>query len=367
MADLRISSLPRKSALASTDLIPIVDLQFGAPNYVNKKTTIGDLITIIAGSIGSISGVVTSVNGQTGAVTVHLADLDDVNIQFPADGEVLRYDGELNKWVNTTIDTNNGAITTTFTVKAVTQGAYSDGDEITAGTPLETVIKNMLQAVVPAVYVSPTLAISATPATYTYEYGATVTVYFALTWAKNDAGNASSFRIFKDGNLAHTVNDTDPGAAYSNTFNLTTVVTFNAAVDYATGEQKTDNMGNPSGLPIASGTLTSNTLTFTPRHKRYWGVSAATALSNSDILALTGAELNTTRAQSRVFNTNAQYIYFAWPSSFGDASFTVNGLPNSAWTKTTLSFTNSSGYVEPYTVYRSQYLSTGNGISIQVS
>ena len=52
-------------------------------------------------------------------------------------------------------------------------------------------------------------------------------------------------------------------------------------------------------------------------------------------------------------NGNGQYLVFAWPTSFGSPSFTVNGLPNTAWTKisSSISFTNMNGYVENYDIW----------------
>lgn len=102
------------------------------------------------------------------------------------------------------------------------------------------------------------------------------------------------------------------------------------------------------------------------RHKRYWGVSSNTSLSNANILALS-SELASNRTQSRTFNCSNQYIYFVWPTSFGNPIFNVNGLTNDAWVKTTISFTNSQGNTSSFDVYRSQYAQNGTGITISVS
>lgn len=56
---------------------------------------------------------------------------------------------------------------------------------------------------------------------------------------------------------------------------------------------------------------------------------------------------------------NAQYMYFAYPTAWGDGIFIVNGLLNSAWTLTTRNFVNASGYTESYRIYRSDNLLTG--------
>jgi hypothetical protein len=103
------------------------------------------------------------------------------------------------------------------------------------------------------------------------------------------------------------------------------------------------------------------------KYPRYWGVDAQATPDQTLISNLSG-ELATSRAQSRTMDaTGGRYLYFAWPSSFGEPSFIVNGFPNSAWIKTVVSFTNSSGYTSNYWVYRSQYLQNGSGITVVVS
>jgi hypothetical protein len=127
--------------------------------------------------------------------------------------------------------------------------------------------------------------------------------------------------------------------------------------------------GNTSWvLSAGDGTNTavaSTAVQFQPR--RWWGTSALAALASSDILTLGGSELATSRNQSRSMSASAAYLYFAWPSSFGVPSFTVNGLPSTAWLQTTIEATNASGYVQSYDIYRSQYLQNGSGISVVVS
>lgn len=462
MADLRISALPRKAALAVNDLIPIVDLQFGAPNYVNKKTTIGDLVTIVSNSILDASGAITSVNGQTGDVVITVSNLGDTTILAPENGDILRYDAATDKWINipfivdgkipadylpsyvddvveyanldafpaigetgkiyVALDTRyiyrwsgsvyveignvdhavewdaiqnlpqsiqdvaaipdfeqyvagSSTITADFTVKAVEQGVYADGATITAGTRLETVIKNMLQKIVPAVYRTPSLTLNTSTSTFIYEIGTALNVTLSIAWDKRDGGDASSFRFLQNGSVIDAVTAA-PGevlnpAAFTRSVSFTlsseSSVTFAAQVDYQQGPQLFDNMGNPSGSPLpAQNNVNSNSRVFIPRYKIFYGVSGAAELDNAGILALTGA-LSTTKAQSRTFSAANQFIYFAWPASYGDGSFTVGGLPNSAWRKTAVQFTNAQGYTSSYFVYRSEFPQNGSGISVQVA
>ena len=126
-------------------------------------------------------------------------------------------------------------------------------------------------------------------------------------------------------------------------------------------------MGSPSGSPLAGqNNYSSAARTFIPRYKVFYGLAASPALTNSEILDLTGA-LSTTRTQSSTFNAANQFIYFAWPAVFGDGNFIVGNLPNSAWQKTVMQFTNALGYTASYFVYRSEFAQNGAGISVQVN
>lgn len=91
---------------------------------------------------------------------------------------------------------------------------------------------------------------------------------------------------------------------------------------------------------------------------RYWGTSANASATDGDILALS-SELSTTRVQSRTITAANAYVYFAYPAAWGLASFTVNGLLNTAWTLVTRTFVNASGYSASYNIYRSDNLLTG--------
>lgn len=122
-------------------------------------------------------------------------------------------------------------------------------------------------------------------------------------------------------------------------------------------------------LTADDGTTTVNkSASIAFQQKRYWGVNSNTSLATSaDVLALSGSEFSTTRVQSKTFNPSNQYIYFAFPATFGTPSFKVNGLANNAWIKSTISFTNASGFTEVYDVYRSQYSQTGSGIIVDIA
>lgn len=102
------------------------------------------------------------------------------------------------------------------------------------------------------------------------------------------------------------------------------------------------------------------------QQKMYYGTNGNTSLNNAGILGLANQDFATSRLKNTTLNPDGLYIYFAYPRSFGPATFKVNGFNNSAWLLETGNFINLSSYTENYNVYRSQYIQYGTGIQIEV-
>lgn len=114
------------------------------------------------------------------------------------------------------------------------------------------------------------------------------------------------------------------------------------------------------------------------RYKRYWGVNVNATLTDADIIALngtcagSGSELSTTRVQSRSLTLPASplaYIYIVYPEAWGIASFKLNTLPNTDWTRVTQTHVNAAGYstANNYYVYRTNNLLGGQVYTIDVN
>lgn len=347
MSNKKISELPVKPVPSATDIVPIVDLS-NPNNLETKRTTVSALVS-------TLNAVTQDEKGVAGGI----ATLD------PATGKIPY------SQLPVVLDADNVAIDQSITVLAVTQGAYADGTTIPAGTPLSTIIKNMLQTRVAATYTQPTLTI-ATISDLIYEYGASATLALTMTWAQNDAGASTQFRYLSNtGELAalppaYPGNSAPPlSFAFSN---LTGPITLSGEVTYGTGPLKFDNMGDPSGAPIVGGTkITSNTLALVPRHRRYWGLSSNPSIIDAEILQL-NSELATSRAQTRNdFTPASQYIYIAYPESFGLATIKFNGyITTNSWVLTTRNFTNAQGYTASYHIYRTQFTQNSPDIDIEV-
>ncbi len=94
--------------------------------------------------------------------------------------------------------------------------------------------------------------------------------------------------------------------------------------------------------------------------KKYYGVSANKAITNEEIITLTGSWAERTQA-STVFNcTGGKYPYYILPASMTPGiQFWIGGLRNTDWTEETKSITNAYGYTENYTIYRLNSIQTG--------
>jgi hypothetical protein len=117
-------------------------------------------------------------------------------------------------------------------------------------------------------------------------------------------------------------------------------------------------------MSVSDGTSTINgTTSVSWLNKRYWGIfPTLSPLTSPQIYGLSGAGIGTGNELASNFsrsyngiNGGGQYLTFAWPTSFGTPTFTINGLPNTAFTKvnSSFAFTNVWGYVENYDVWMS--------------
>lgn len=302
-ADLASFPATGESAKIYVDLATGKTYRWGGTVYVEISASPGTTDDVPEGSTNlyyttaraSADSPVQSVAGKTGAVT--LAPADIIGLDTALDGA--------------------GAMSANFTVKAVSQGAYNDGSVIPLGTPLEAVIKNMLQLRVPYTYAQPTLSLT-TSATTNPEIGTNVSATLVSTWSKGDAGTATEFRVDMDGTVVQTTSGSSP-ANYSASFQLLTSTSFTAEADYGQGNQGYDNLGDASGTPISAGTKTSATLTFTPRRASFYGADTGTsaAATSANVRSIANSVLGHTNGSTFTLNIPAgsTRVTIAYPAS----------------------------------------------------
>lgn len=101
--------------------------------------------------------------------------------------------------------------------------------------------------------------------------------------------------------------------------------------------------------------ITTKQASISFRYSNYIGKSTLTTLSNSQVLSLSTIELKGSKEGDYIFSDLVnEYIYFVFPASYGVPIFRVNGL-NVVFLSTQVpNFTNVSGAIASYTVYRSE-------------
>jgi hypothetical protein len=178
--------------------------------------------------------------------------------------------------------TTSGVVTTDFQVYGVTQGAYSDGNTITAGTLLEDVVKNMLQTIIPPTYIMPSLSIVGS-GIYSLEAGTAITPVITPTWQQRDGGSQIAYELRKGG-IPVVTNPT--AVIYNDTAQTIgdTSISYQATQTFNQGPVKNDNQGNayPVGQ-IAASIVISNTVTYIGRRNLFYGVNTSVirTLANS--------------------------------------------------------------------------------------
>lgn len=109
--------------------------------------------------------------------------------------------------------------------------------------------------------------------------------------------------------------------------------------------------------------------------KIYWGTSAESSINNSEgILALQNndyIDINPGDPYDRTFSFDAfgaKYLYFAVPSNLtiNDTDFMIGGLFNNNWSVSGVQFTNESGYISEYTIFKLNDIQHADHIEVRI-
>lgn len=166
--------------------------------------------------------------------------------------------------------------------------------------------------------------------------------------ASYTGGPATSASITdSDGNPALVLSSPFTAGTFSRTYNKTAN---NASVSFTLSANK----GALNDTAQAS---------YTWRPRCYYGVSNnASGNSEAFIEALASSQLQSSRNATLSVNPGGgEYIYYAYPTAYGAATFTVGGFEGGFnLVSTTISVTNANGVTQDYTLYRSTNPSLGS-------
>lgn len=214
-------------------------------------------------------------------------------------------------------------------------GSFSgNANEVLYTTPSDPTIKTVQDALNKILYTEPNIALTANPAAGTREIGSSI------------ANIVFEWTIDKD-----IVSQTFDGLSLENDVRSYTY-------ENVVNENKTFI------LVVNDGTSSvSKTLSYSFRHRRYWGASSIPASYDSNfILGLENKEYATTRTKSS-FNMSAgerQYMYYCFPVSWGIPTFNVGGFDGGFIKEAVIDFTNVSGHTESFVIWRSENANLGS-------
>lgn len=231
-----------------------------------------------------------------------------------------------------------------YSWKALTSGGSSSGGASTASEvsyknenyPSQTNVKKALDAIWAKLdYVKPEiLSFTMTPSTTIYEVGSTVdSLNFAWTLNKD-----VTTQTLTD----CTITIDDRSATYS------TPITSNKTFTLTVGDGENS---------------VSKNLSVSFQNKIYWGNAAIPAEFNSEfILGLQNNKFTTAKKGNYSMNIKTdEYGFIAFPSSFGTlVSWYIGGFETTVESCGEISFTNTSGGVTNYSIYRTGRSGLGN-------
>ena len=118
----------------------------------------------------------------------------------------------------------------------------------------------------------------------------------------------------------------------------------------------------------ATGTaVDTETIVVTWTRDVYYGVGVAGLATEAAIEALAANALAGSRARTITVSPSSQKVYYAYPKSYGTATFTLNGFPAAFNAPLELALTNSNGLTSTYYVYESTNLLTGTSLAFVVT
>ena len=239
--------------------------------------------------------------GSGGGGSSALEDLTDVELTDPADGNVLKYDATLEKWVN---ESGGGGGGDAELEEAVTANTAAGAIEVGTTLPQGMTFTEFVKALVIA-EVDPTINFSISQSG-TVPSGSSYTE--TLTCAVTNMGSATKIKTiswYEGETLKRTdnVNSTVPATwTYTMSTATTETTTFKAVVTYTSSK----------GIDVS----TEKTATITFGSYKYYGEVFSLDPTEAQVKALTEVAGNS-RAGAYPFTIDDSRACYAYPKSFG--------------------------------------------------
>lgn len=238
------------------------------------------------------------------------------------------FDGESGVGI-TKAEVLNGKLIITYSTGSSIDAGKVKGEDGVLTPDQERLLKNLKEWYDEEHYVKMTGTLSMSPSTTTYEVNDSKSVTFSWSFSKTPIEvifNGQTQANATSGSKTLTVTSSTPATK-----------TYSLYGKYKEGETVTRE------------------LTINFRNYRYWGMAEYTDTIDSVLLAKLNKEFATSRTKS--FNlgdsSSDKHIWYIFPTRFGTASFTGNGLPGGFDYLGEKELPNSKGFKEYFHVYRS--------------
>jgi hypothetical protein len=210
-------------------------------------------------------------------------------------------------------------------VVGVTVGGVTSGTSWPSGTPIETVLRDILTNVVPPNYIAPSATLAISPSTLNYEVGVAASITLTPTFNQNDAGAANAYSLMKNMSEIATVL-----APYLDNFTITLgQFSYQAQISYNEGPTKNNNAVPPAPDPtgkILAGSVMTNIRTVNGVYPYFFGVSDVPDVLGSDIYSgnvgkgivrtKVVIQAPTTLVLGSGFGTGNKFLWFATPDTY---------------------------------------------------
>ena len=270
---------------------------------------------------GSITGFIQNIlNGTNTGISIVQGNTGNINFAVKVDNSTIKINGS-NQLYSTGGNTTTVDSITDLTVAGVTVGGYNSGDDIPAGTSVDTILRHMLIKSIPPIYTNPTLTLSGGG---NYEAGTNVAPTLTPVWTQHDAGTQTGYTLKENGTTIYT--NATANAYTQSSYQLGDLTnSYVGNVAYATGPIKNDNLGNPYPTgQIMAGNINSNTVNVVGQRKLFYAADtgSTTPTTSADVRILANSYLNPVNGYSLTLNiaSGTTRIVIAYPATLEDVS-----------------------------------------------
>ena len=234
-------------------------------------------------------------------------------------------------------------------------GGITIGTTYTAGTSLESILRDMLAPVLYPTFTNPSASISATGAKL-LETGSTLNTTITVSFNQGTINPAYGTSGKRSG--AATGYSLNGGTVQAgNTFSVTVTsaqLTYRATVNYAAGEQPKDSAGNDYSSPLPAGSVNSNTITYEFVDAMYANTSSAGTMTKQALVSKSAGTKQFALPATTAADPEQIDVPGTWTVSKIEVLNTLSGKwedATSQFTKTTTSHDDAAGNPVSYNRY----------------